>query len=403
VKGIDVMTTSAATFEQAYRGFSCPQEGLDEPLFSTIAVEYARGVADRFLSTYRAHLTEFSSGLVEFLDSWLETAIDFSQAWSPIYGQLGEILAGRSPLTPGPATIRLALAVHEHGIPGEWDASLSSVTSFRFARWVLPKAMHFHVQGDRSRVIIETRVNGDAPQQYVFTSDGSRWSAPNELTSYPELPMERNRLMFLLLEPLYSPEFSFLQEELLPESAWPGLPARYDESFHILRSAVPEYLTWVDRTMRNIIPLRGGDAGTITSGSTKGDPGTCHMCSGNNALALAEMLVHEATHQYYHVLTRVAPVHDGSDTNLYYSPIKRRGRPIQYILLAYHAFANVLLFTRACLQNGVADPEAYLSANEAELLPQLMQLEDALKETRALTPVGLSLWHPLSERVHGER
>jgi hypothetical protein len=397
------LMTSAATLEEIFRGFSCPQESFDEPLFSTIAVEYARGVAGRFLSRYRGHLTASSSGLVEFLDSWLETDIDFSQAWSAIYGQLGEILAGRSPLTPLAAAIRLAFTIHEHGIPGEWDASLSSATSFRYARWVLPRATHFHTRVDGRSVTIQTQFNGEAPQKCDFTSDGPNWSAPSGLVSYPELPMERNRLTFLLFEPLYSPEFSFLQEELLPKSAWPGVPARFEESLHILRSAVPEYLTWVDRTMRNIIPLRGGDSGTITSGSTKADPGTCHISSGSNALALAEMLVHEATHQYYHLLTRVAPVHDGSDTKLYYSPFKRSGRPIQYILIAYHAFANVLLFTRACMQAGVADLEGYLATNEAELLPQLLQLEEGLKETHALTRVGLSLWDPLSERVHGQR
>jgi HEXXH motif-containing protein len=123
------------------------------------------------------------------------------------------------------------------------------------------------------------------------------------------------------------------------------------------------------------------------------------MSVGSNPLALAEMLIHEATHQYYHLLTRVAPVHDGSDDNLYYSPVKRRGRPLPFILLAYHAFGNVLLFTRACIQAGVPDPQQYLRKNEAELVPQLQQLEEGLRQTRALTPAGLALWRGLADRI----
>src|SRR6266852_5178334 len=110
------------------------------------------------------------------------------------------------------------------------------------------------------------------------------------------------------------------------------------------------------------------------------------------------MLVHEATHLYFHLLCSVGNVDDSSDSTLYYSPIKRQGRPIRAILLAYHAFANVVLFYRLCQEKGLSD-DGYCRQQENDLLPQLKQLEASLHTTRALTPLGLALWEPLAERV----
>ena len=111
------------------------------------------------------------------------------------------------------------------------------------------------------------------------------------------------------------------------------------------------------------------------------------------------MLVHECSHQYYHLLTRLGPVDDGSDTTLAYSPVKNTGRPISMILLAYHAFANVELFYRHCQAAGLED-EGYCANNQEGLKPQLEQLEQALSATDALTELGQALWEPLAERIH---
>ncbi len=107
------------------------------------------------------------------------------------------------------------------------------------------------------------------------------------------------------------------------------------------------------------------------------------------------MLIHEVTHQYYYLLTRVGQVEDGTDSNLYFSPAKQCGRPIYFILIAYHAFANVLLFSRRCLAAGYDDPRGYLERNLAELSGWLETFESHLNQTNALTDIGTALWMPL--------
>ena len=111
------------------------------------------------------------------------------------------------------------------------------------------------------------------------------------------------------------------------------------------------------------------------------------------------MLVHESSHQYFYVLQHFGSIADGSDTELYYSPVKRTGRPVTAILLAYHAFANVLLYYRECLERNL-DDDGYCAKNEKQAVIELAQLECALQATPSLTPLGQALWEPLSQRIN---
>jgi HEXXH motif-containing protein len=109
------------------------------------------------------------------------------------------------------------------------------------------------------------------------------------------------------------------------------------------------------------------------------------------------MLIHEATHQYFHLLARYGALDDGTG-EMYFSPIKGTERPVNMILLAYHAFGNVLLFYRLCRRKRLKDA-GYCRKNELQLLPQLRKLEEALVHTNALTPLGEALWRPLAVRL----
>ena len=107
-------------------------------------------------------------------------------------------------------------------------------------------------------------------------------------------------------------------------------------------------------------------------------------------IILAENLVHEASHQYVHLMTRIEVLDDGSDHTLYFSPVTGRERPLAAILVAYHAFANVLLFLNDCIRTGF-DGDGYAKARVKEVIPKVEVLESALKDNPALTTVGRAL------------
>jgi HEXXH motif-containing protein len=115
-------------------------------------------------------------------------------------------------------------------------------------------------------------------------------------------------------------------------------------------------------------------------------------------VAVAEMLVHEASHHYFHIVRRLEAVHDESDGRLYYSVVKGRERTIDLILLAFHAFANVALFYRSCMTRGLSD-KGYCRKNLTRHIPELRMLLGHLKSSNAVTATGNLLWEPLAHRV----
>ncbi len=197
---------------------------------------------------------------------------------------------------------------------------------------------------------------------------------------------------------------------LLPKELWQALdegerfrPAKVSvadaqaalqQAIALLRLHSPRYLRWVDRVLRGVMACNG-TANQLRSGSDFDLPGIVQMSFPASPVAHAEMLVHECSHLNYQILTRLGDVDDGSDETLYFSPVKRTGRRIDRILLAYHAFANVMLFYRDCIATGI-DDDGYCERNIEATMPQLATLDQALRTTPALTPLGRALYEPLA-------
>ena len=113
---------------------------------------------------------------------------------------------------------------------------------------------------------------------------------------------------------------------------------------------------------------------------------------------IATRLVHEASHHYFLALQRIAALHDGSDTTNYHSPIKERGRTIDMILFAFHAFGNGALFHR-----DLARRDSHFERIAGGTVPQAMAplrtMHDYLQGSQALTSAGRTLWQPVAERL----
>jgi hypothetical protein len=389
---------SLTDLEDGIRGFSCPHHAFDDNLLTAISSEYAKGVVERFARRYGAELTETGTGIIRLLDEWLSRERSFDQTWEPIFGTLGEILANRSPVDVREAAARLALVIQEQGTPGEWRMRLSEPASLRWHRWQLnPTVVEIGSSSNGLEATLETVTADGTAHAYTATPHGSEWQVTNA-SPYPRVNFENRSSTLLRGSGIRSPEFAFLEDDVADTVTGEQLVDRFSEAAALLRHYAPEYLLWVDRVMRYIIPLKGGPH-RIVSGSTRGQSGVSHISADAGPAEISEMLVHESAHHYYYLITRLQPVDDGSDNTLYYSPIKQRGRPIYFIHLAYHAFANVLLLGRKCRNRGFNDPGAHFANNERTLIPQLAKLEEALTTTRSLTSVGEALWSPLSSQV----
>src|SRR5262249_51560730 len=124
------------------------QEGLEEESWATIAIEYARGAAEKFLKRHGPTVRTAGLGLEEVILTWLRDDIQPQTAWAPIYGLLGTFLTRSPELTAAEAAVRLGLWLHVQGVRGEWESSLRAPTRLRWGRWLLPTLDHIHVTSD---------------------------------------------------------------------------------------------------------------------------------------------------------------------------------------------------------------------------------------------------------------
>lgn len=377
------------SLQDYYQGFSCPDQGLDEEFLEIVAGEHAREITCLFLDRHGATLADKASGVRELLERWASTEIAFDQSWSLALGLVEATLTTTFDGDPAPAAAGLALAIANGSSSSEWCCEFDTPTRLRTHDVLLPACERIEVEGSTGDRSIRLRCEGD---EVVLTADPR---AGQRSDSLPTLNTGGDEIVLLPAAALTG-----FRIEQFPAAPVARIDDRVVEScreaLSLLDQAVPEYHTWVCRILRHFVPLQGGP-GSLVSGSTAQYYGTTYLCLDVEPAAIGEMLVHEGSHQYYHILTWLGPVDDGSDETLYYSPVKRKGRPIAYILLAYHAFANVMLYYQRCRMRDIgSEARTYCLENEKRLWPQLDELEAHLRSARSLTPLGAALWEPLA-------
>ncbi|WP_369780687.1 HEXXH motif-containing putative peptide modification protein [Streptomyces sp. R33] len=208
------------------------------------------------------------------------------------------------------------------------------------------------------------------------------------------------KLVFLPAFAAQGPAFTAASTDELPTAlttVTDSLLVDVESAFDLLKSFAPIYLDWVTKVVKYAVPLTPV-SGRDVSHSSNMRPATIAFSANRNPAALAETLVHEASHQYCNILRRLGRLDDGTDPTVYHSPLRDTGRPIGKILVAYHAVANIFLWNRISMDAGAADID-HFHQNAVTLPRQLQVLDEALVATRSLTPLGKLLWEPLRARV----
>lgn len=371
-------------------GFAAPAFSFDEILCEAIVREYAQGYVACFLDRHRGRLDRLSRGLPRLLDEALDRDLTFRAAWDPAFAAirraalLGEacsdLVVSHSAAAAG---LRLLAAGHAAG----FESSLDPSTPLRLDRWMIPRGDRLVASGDGRRIEL-VLIEGANRTRVVLEKNSRNWSATGAV-AIPSFRIAGTTAVILESPPD--------QEQPRTRQTPRSVLATTRAAVAILRRHAPMYVPWVDRVLLGIVPWEGSHS-NLRSGSDFDEPGVIQISYPAPPAAVAEMLVHECSHLTFQILTRLGDVDDGTDSTLYYSPVKQTGRPISRILLAYHAFANVLLFYRFCLGSGI-DDDGYCERNERATIPQLEQLEEALERTNALTQFGRALYEPLRELI----
>ena len=95
--------------EDIYRGFSCPQESLDEKALELIVAGYARELTARFVDRYRRLLDGRGHGLTAVFQAWIRAAQGSEIGWDHSFGRIQMALMSDSPSSVAAKTAALGL------------------------------------------------------------------------------------------------------------------------------------------------------------------------------------------------------------------------------------------------------------------------------------------------------
>jgi len=375
------------------RGFACPFEFFPEELHNLLLTEHARSIAQLMLDRHQNEIRSASHGLVDALQIWLDGGFSVVRPSDPAFGQAQCALGAAVPAEVADGGCAIALYLASKGLPAKWDVKLSRARTLRWGAFMLPPAERIAIDSDGSTAVIETRNNG-ASHRIQIHGTAAGWTS--DLAPMARIGVGEGALTVL---PREAVDFQ-LPDHVLSEALdhiEPHMLETFRQAVSILEQYVPVYIPWVSRALTHIF-LLNPKQGRVESGSMENYLGFSHFSAYSNAAALAELLIHEAAHQYFNILCLLGPFDDGTDETLYYSTAVGRPRPLDRIGVAYHAFANVMIYYRECVAKGIQDDD-WCARHIESWTEGLRVLEQPLRGNPALTDIGRALCEPLIERV----
>lgn len=169
----------------------------------------------------------------------------------------------------------------------------------------------------------------------------------------------------------------------------------------VLERCAPVYYVWVATLLRELVPLRGDTLGGGTSSrSFLFCPGQIHFSTPATLLQTVNMMVHECSHQFFHVLQwSMAVVKEGAPE--VFSVLKNTKRPLDKVLLGFHAFANMRLALGFLRSNSEGLNLKELADHERDVGSIVNSLDSGLQlyVDDYLEPAGKALYTPLRAKL----
>lgn len=380
--------------QDIYRGFSCPYQPFNRQFFSLLATQYSRSLIELFLNRFEQHLDQTGNGVTEMLSSIHANEPPNDEIfWSAVPGLMMESLTDGDTLSAQRAAASLLLHCGAHGVSGDWELRLDQPSIFLWGSYLLPESDRLIVNHEQETVRILSEIKGYRNESRLHrVAETGAWRS-EELTQLPLIADDGYAVT--LLPDLVAPPLQCASPTLSQISS--ATNESITHALGLMRALAPRYRDWVTRVLRRLIVVAAPPAG-IASGNLHGYYSMFYISDCRDPLVVGEMLVHEASHQYFHSIEALEDVADQTDPTTYYSPFVRRQRTIDRLLLAYHAFANVYLYYREC--SASQDLHKQANAGLRIVYDDLSVVEDTLMTSDKLTPTGRALIEPLYRELH---
>lgn len=363
-----MLAQSNPTLEPIYQMFSGPVTGFDEEIARVIVNSH---VADALTKTAN-ELARQQLWFAPLVVQWQQQEHPLADLWRPAFASLEE--KTQRGVIEDNDLIAAALAMHESISPRSWQSAATGDNHFRLHGHSLPPCAHIRWDCDQ----VPPRLYCDGKPISSNDCKGANHSPVFEFEIYPDT--------------------STLHADFPVSSTGWNQSSVWSEAIDLLHRTSPEYAQWACRLVNTIVPL-DAPRGHQISASHRHRRGEVLMSWDLSPSQLAENLVHEASHQHFFMATMLGDCDDGTDRTLYFSPVVKTERPLSKILLAYHAFANVILFFRQARDLLPVAERNEVDFSSKKIMDELELLERPLRESSSLTILGQQLWCPLAAQL----
>ncbi|MDQ2808224.1 MAG: hypothetical protein M3Z04_15125, partial [Chloroflexota bacterium] len=297
--------------DQLYHGFACPQEPFDYEFLEVVATGYARALCELFLNRFGPAIDAAGAGLTSLLRTGLAADASFEMVWNLAFGEIKRTLMVPAQSDVLYAATALGLHLNCWRQAGIWQQNLRVPTRLRWGHWLLPTADWLAVSYSDVEARIRSR-HGRADSETVFSYSGNSWTSEG-VEELPQIRTPHRTLDLLRGDLLETSAFDGIRPDLAVDLSAAALTDAIRRAFDLLSCYAGPYLRWVENVICGIIPVRS-EAGSYKSGTNEYRPGVISISFPCPDIVLGELLVHEATHQYFYLLSRVGEIDDGSDT-----------------------------------------------------------------------------------------
>lgn len=344
-----------------------------------LIVDAAKHDAAMFVRRCASGLAQASSGLAEVLADWCQSDITFAEA---LQVPLGLRTIRATALDPLWVAAQMAAHLHAQGRGGRWQLSFAAAAPLAFGWRFIPACREMTVDAS----------GGDVQLSVDQTSGDT------ETLGHEAIVVDFGGSDVRIVDRDIQRQYPFQSLVELADVPTADIADTLRETACLLRRHAPHYLHWVQGALAALVPLRRPE-NAYQSFSLMGVNATVFACFPVPPLKLAELLVHEVSHQYYHFAQFRTSFSNGTDQALYYSPFVQKKRPIERILIGFHAFANIALFYRSSLAGGLRDDRALAEKELESNLRHLGPMAKDLEATSDLTPTARGLFEPLRQEL----
>lgn len=324
-----------------------------------------------------------------------------SACWQPEIGAtLGHLKQNR----PVAAVVQALFGLHALRIAGNWIATLEQPVRVSMGGHL------FDLQGDVSIDAAPDRIRVRALrlEPLTFAWSGTAWTlsgeAPHALWRYAApaffayAGFENSYVQTWEIPPAAAPSMDLrLTWPQQPASCGtlglgPAVAAQMDDVFGLLDQIGPTYVPWCQPVLRGIAACPSFDPEMRSSASYSEHAGIVSAAFPLSTPHLAEILVHELSHQYYLMLNVAMPLlRKEASKTLHYSSLKNRQRPLDMLFFAYHATSNMALFWHDVL--AASTPHTALAAEElARQVAHTESLDANIAASGGLSEAGQAMF-----------